>query len=688
MKFKIIYVVALSHLWVGSVSAHDTTHIHPLLTEKISTLIESKDIIDKSYQEIYIQLADEDKDPTIPSNLGIAQRLYWGTDFDPVGFAGAPDEVSYLGDNDVSPWVTDILVGAIPLKKNVITGVVYEDVPAVKVVNHFYHAKTGDALSFPFAIDSATRAMTFFSQSIENMGGYTDESKHDAFFLFGQALHHVEDMSSPAHIHNDAHLTTIDTEKDDYEGWWLPQQKINCGVNLDGVGCNYFSSATTINTVTNPWQDIWGTSGTSMVQDVYNSTTYHAVLEYTFSVFDEVAGSYDYFTTAGIVAAPQGEMTEMFPCPQPAATPDICLHWSEDAPDAPAHWVINSVGDFHHQIQVVDENSWWPIEIETNPDTIGQEPAPYNDTYYIEQLASNNSDVNPVGDVLIPASLRSNLGGFWAGNMQANNSTSMLQKYAETFLAPAVTYGAGFTQYWYDIANTPPFLELVAATQLSEDGSIDKTVYTAQWLPEIPAASIVEKRVLSRQSGDISHIHNKQDLILTLAFNEPIKEITLLRIGDFNTDGSCVSAQYGCADITPAAPIDGAPPTNVIFDPVKGDSIWQITVPISELNNLNGKLTLAVEAIDKNNHRDGGADISGSQLDGLPETPAKRNLSSVMNIDGSLIPQQNSYPWHRTDGEGGINDQFSYDDAIGDKSHILVFDNKGPTATINVDLTL
>ena len=389
---KVVFLFLIS---CGITYGHDTTHIHPLITLEIAKLIKSIDVgTNNAYSDIY--------EPNTTAIVGIDDTVnfhYWGTDFDPVGFAAAPDEVSYLGDNDVSPWVTDILVGAIPLKKNVITGVVYEDVPALKVLNHFYHAKTGDSLlSFPLASNSAFRAMTFFNQAIDAMSGYTEDSKQDAFFLFGQALHHVEDMSSPAHIHNDAHLTTIDTEKDDYEGWWLPQQKINCGVNLDGVGCNYFSSATTINTVSNPWQDIWGTSGTSMVQDVYNSTTYFAVLEYTFSVFDEVAGSYDYFTTAGIVAAPQGEMTEMFPCPQPAATPDICLHWSEDAPDAPAHWVINSVGDFHHQIQVIDENSWWPIEIETNPDTIGQEPAPYNDTYYIEQLASNESDTNPVGD--------------------------------------------------------------------------------------------------------------------------------------------------------------------------------------------------------------------------------------------------------------------------------------------------
>ncbi len=673
-----------------SVESHalDTTHTHPLVTKVIGDLIRNTDTNDE-YEELYETIPDTN--PPI--------RKYWGTDFDPAGIVKAQDEGTPLYEyfQQEEEQTKQYLDGNNPKEMNVITGVVYEDNPATKVMDHFYHGVEGaplTVLGFSPGEPSAVHAMNFYNQSIEKMGHYGEASKQEAFFLFGQALHHVEDMTSPAHIHNDAHLTlnilglNFDAGKDDYEGWWLPQQKIDGSeIDVDAI----LASATTITSVTNPWQDIWSTSGTSLVQQIFNGSTFDASLNYTFSTFTEVANSYDYFPKAGSVLDPVGEMAEMFPCPPPLnnETPG-CLHWSEDAPDAPAHWEINGVGGFQHQFFVGADDAWWPIEADVNTSIIGQKPAPfYKDKYYIEELASDNKFSDPVGNVLVPAKMRSSLYAPWPGNMQVN-TVSILEKYANTFLTTAVNYGAGFTQNWYDIANTPPYLKTVTAEQLPAGGGTKKTTYKAEWtFGNNSTIDDVEERVMARQIGDISHMHSKQDLTLELEFNEPIKQITLLRIGEFNLGGFCVSPDNGCVDITPPAPIDGIAPLNVEFDAEKGDKIWRITVPKSQLNNLNGKLQLTVKAQDKNRHFDGFGFSEGAELDATPETPARRNITFANDTRESGNPEFR-YPWYQK----GILDEtpedvaYSYDFAEGDQNHVLVFDVKKPTATITIDLTL
>ncbi|MCA1779690.1 MAG: hypothetical protein LC637_09975 [Xanthomonadaceae bacterium] len=114
--------------------AHDTTHIHPLITEKVIELIENRDEAG-SYQELYLAVPDPDN-----SN----RRLYphWGNDWDT---ANPPAEI-------------DIVM------------------------------------------------------NVDLYGLYADAARSAAMFHFGMALHHVEDMSSPAHVHNDPHLMFLAIE--------------------------------------------------------------------------------------------------------------------------------------------------------------------------------------------------------------------------------------------------------------------------------------------------------------------------------------------------------------------------------------------------------------------------------------------------------------------------------------------
>jgi len=194
---------------------HDTTHVHPLITKEISNLIKARDLLN-AYSEIY------ELNPVQDTNIFSDQLFNWRTDYD----ENNPGlEKNYLLDDQLNLYTH---------YNTVIDGVVQEDAPVTKVLDHFYHAATGEGLSLNGisigSTPSAERAMAFFNKSIVWFNGYTEESRQHAYFVFGQSLHHVEDMSSPAHIHNDLHLTFEESEKDDYEGWYLLQRTLVSGV--------------------------------------------------------------------------------------------------------------------------------------------------------------------------------------------------------------------------------------------------------------------------------------------------------------------------------------------------------------------------------------------------------------------------------------------------------------------------
>ena len=182
---------------------HDTTHIHPLITSKIRQAIQDNDLNVDAYLDIY-KLNPAPISGPLPQD----QFLYWGTDFAP------------------APGLSDDLTPYVETTKNTINGVVHEDVPSINVLDHFYHATSGIGLTLSelSGNPSSVVAMAHFNDAIDWYGKYTEDAKGTAFFEFGRSLHHVEDMSSPAHVHNDPHLTFYSPERDDYEGYYLPMQ--------------------------------------------------------------------------------------------------------------------------------------------------------------------------------------------------------------------------------------------------------------------------------------------------------------------------------------------------------------------------------------------------------------------------------------------------------------------------------
>jgi len=720
-----IISIALLILLASDLYALDTTHTHPLVTQRIGELIKISDGVE-AYQDIYAIVPGAEPEA----------RIFWGTDFDQINYP------STASDTVKEDYLLDLVGAPYSQYNNVIDGVVQEDLPATKVLDHFYHAETGKELSLngtvlPGSEPSAIVAMRYLNQSIQWMSGYeTDEedgtialkAKEYAFFVFGQALHHVEDMGSPAHVHNDAHLVLLETEKDDYESWYLPFLKINNGVGLNNFFTQYANETEAndaIKPVTNPWNNIWSNQPTSMVKYFYDRTLYTATLEFPLDQNIGINNTPKYSKPVS-PPPPTGELSEMFPCENGSGGQDIdvpnCLHWDEEDLFTPAHWRINAVGEYQHQFVNGSDNDWWPVDVENDhsPVTSGNPRSSFNGVsarYYIEQLSVGNTDGSILGvnltflrDIdgvpVAPKNMRTDFNSPWSNNPAAN-SKELRQIYAENLLSPIVEFGAGFTKYWYDIANTPPYLKSLNVTQ-GVDVNGPKTVYHSAWIDKVDLAgvtvtnvencsvfdlicseipkvvAVVDSRTKETGSDSVKHIHNRQNLIIDFTFNEAMKEISSLRIGQYDGTGACIEASSGCLEIT----------TPALF--TSSDELtWSIVLLPAQLAGLNGKLQLTVNAIDKNNHSDGtdglgGIDSGkGAELDATPDTPARRDISFAQDTNGNPTTV-NYYPWHKADGTGDTPDDiaYSYDPENGDQNHWLVFDTGKPSATITITLPL
>ena len=704
LYFKQITMMAVLMIAEAAVTlAHDTTHIHPLMSSEISKLIRDVDQgvgVGSAYEDIYRLNPNP-----VTGISNTEQFLYWGTDFDPL------DAVN----TNKSP--TDFYLSGEGLENynrynNVIDGVVQEDAPSSKVLDHFYHAKAGIGLSLGglSRTPSVLRAMQYFNEAVTRMSGYHEEAKKAAFFEFGQALHHVEDMSSPAHIHNDPHLVSSEMEKDDYEGWFLPQLK-----KMDPRLAAYFAGVSNIRTVTNPWSDIWGTTNAaSMVNYFYDRTTYTGTLQFPIDTVVSIGGDTYVITGATPPPSASGELRDMFPCPGGNMNHPNCLRWEEEDIMDLAHWKINSVGSFRHQFYPrANPDSWWAVEIEIDPDASGgkNQTVTYQGKYYIEQLSLDNNDSNPVGVPVQPEYMRSDIDQPWHSVSNPTsaipNDQSLLEIYAGNFLVPAIEFGAGFTQYWYDVANTPPYLKSITISQSPNGVLQDVIVYSAEWLDQLQIRrdvyhdlqqcgllvlacetetrdyETVTSRTLSTSYQNTIHVDAQQGIVINFEFNEPMKEISLFRIGAFNESNVCIESSSACLNKTApaAASTDGIN--------------WTLTLTPADLTGLNGKLPLTIRARDKNNHQrgtdctDGADDAAGGELDGTPGTPARRDLTDAGTLDGEPTGV-NCYPWHSQDNASPTADNlaYSYDYADGDQNHWLIFDTASPTSNISVDTSL
>ncbi len=90
-----------------------------------------------------------------------------------------------------------------------------EDVPATRSLGHFYNPQTNSAPSFAFGSGPAwENAQEQYDAAIGQYGGGNLVGTDAAFHRIGRALHFIQDMTSPAHTHDDDHALG-----EDFESW-------------------------------------------------------------------------------------------------------------------------------------------------------------------------------------------------------------------------------------------------------------------------------------------------------------------------------------------------------------------------------------------------------------------------------------------------------------------------------------
>lgn len=612
-------------LFANNIMAHNTTQVHPRITRHAIGLIEDSDQTEQKFSELY-------------RRNSALEYIFWGLDLNP----GTDSIIGYEG-------------------RHVTGGVVMEDHPESRVVDHFYHSKTGRPLDVPIANDTAgpdliwvysgerpsnEKAREMFNKSVELYGYNEDQSTGSAepgkplsYWFFGRALHHLEDMDSPAHVHNDAHLTKADNtlnESDDYEAHYVPLWRDTPPV------VSYFAGSNIVDVT--GFDNIWSTTNTSALSlRVFNAVRFQAELE------------------CPLVGEPtfpngQGELSLMFP--------DGRLHFVNDAIFTADRWQIDGVGDYYcNYFESFSGQAWWETEDEGDTDT----------GYYYLEVTQFVQPAAMRDDLMLPYNATTN-------NMVENTGNREIgEYYAQKLLPLGAEYAAGFAQYWYKIVNSPPYLRKVTARQ--DQGQNSSVVYEANWENEYDSKgftltgptlnsddyeldvenfsySYVASRNLQHQQNLPRHINDQQPLTLELEFSEPVQV----------WENGAVSLNFAL-EVGGQSLLVGN--YQIVRDGLASDGvgeIWRVIIDETILTGLNGKLALTVRTLDKNDHHGG----IGASLDGNPGTPARRQATYP------------GYPWHTTStvGANGEVGSDAYETGEGDTTHYLLFDTTPPTRNV------
>lgn len=223
-----------------------------------------------------------------------------------------------------------------------------EDVPATRSLGHFYNPETDSAPSFAFGSGPATdNAQEQYDQAISQYLANNLVGTDAAFHRMGRALHFVQDMTSPAHTHDDDHALG-----DDFEGW----------------GPDNFSSFN-FSTVVPKFATPPTAEGfvREIADLIYNQTVYQAVLHESSD------------------PQPNSVYKQMFPS----------LHYETGGVFFDDHFEIDRIGDWQCALGCTDD--WWiPDELVTTDNFGPGGSLRYHGSAYVENTGGDGGPVVPV----------------------------------------------------------------------------------------------------------------------------------------------------------------------------------------------------------------------------------------------------------------------------------------------------
>lgn len=308
--------------------------------------------------------------------------------------------------------------------------------------------------------------------------------------------------------------------------------------------------------------------------------------------------------------------------------------------------------------------------------------------------------------------------------LRCYDGDSLLERFAEKLIPYSLEFLVGYSQFFYDVANLPPYLQQVEVIQdghkrygMKWQGKINNTGRITMAHEEgedehtTEDFAFIAQRYKAQTIPNLSFITQDKSISINLKFNEAIRAPDAQN-SEFLL-GLALNGQQAFFD---NRNLESAILTNSSFKGCftvgQSDNLtsncWQIKVPSTTLkslfnNDLNGRVTLLVQAADLNNHRDINGNPSdnlahGALLDATPTTPARRYVKRsgaeyTIFDDGETrySSKENRYYWHSDTSIPGemfgtyANKQgaFAYDPGY-DKNHVLLFDSKTPDVRLRV----
>lgn len=293
-------------------------------------------------------------------------------------------------------WSVDILGNPFytpTFRTEVGNGSEQEDVPATRSLGHFYNPETDSAPSFAFGSGPATEnSQDQYDAAISAYFASNFVGTDAAFHRMGRALHFVQDMTSPAHTHDDDHALG-----DDFEGWGPANFP---PMDFSTVIPKFASPPTAEGYVR------------EIAQLIYDQTVYQAVL----------------YEDDGLTQ-PNSVFKQMFPS----------LHFETGGFFFDDHFEIDRIGDWGCDLGCADD--WWiPDELLTTDNGGPGGVTRHTGSAYIENTGGDGGPVVPVVFAGQPNTLNENI----------------LQIYARRLYPEAIAYGAGLLQVFANAVGAPP----------------------------------------------------------------------------------------------------------------------------------------------------------------------------------------------------------------------------------------
>jgi uncharacterized repeat protein (TIGR01451 family) len=256
--------------------------------------------------------------------------------------------------------------------------------------------------------------------------GHTDT---EAFKQLGHVLHLLQDMTSPAHVHDDAHANPLSgcNDADDFENWgWCSStgsNRITNYVNLDTDGTGQVNG---------------GTMTDTMNSIMIGFLHYDLVLPIDLSpggfIHDLANRTYDFTTYSGRLQVgttqQDSDLREMFP--------SLAYNFTLRG------WSIADGGMFYGSCGGNQGDDWWGMEESCTVDGSSR----ISGNFYIENSGGTSNS-------LIPAVWKKE-----GAHPTGQNSLPLLEIYGDTLYPLATAYGAGLLKV-YEVATKPvPFTDV------------------------------------------------------------------------------------------------------------------------------------------------------------------------------------------------------------------------------------